>query len=192
MGLGSSSFGTLGDGSRNVFRLSVVETAMSAVGLMLAVQISLQAGVTSAALASTHPPAVAGPPLVPEAADRVRSAAGEHLRYLYTMYLAIRGCTEASQELSRPDYLPSVRLEDARRTMTTVDLAAREAGLDVDGAWAEAAPVGETTAQALKSDAPDHLDKCQRTGRLFRLVLSRLQVTLAQLGSRRPLIEKDF
>lgn len=122
----------------------------------------------------------------------VARVAEEHLKFLYTMYFAVRGCTEASELHGRPEYRPTVTVEDARRIMATVEFAAREVGLRVEEAWREASPIGQTTAEGLKTDSPGSLDKCRQSGRLFRLVLSRLQVTLTELGSKRELIEKDF
>lgn len=108
------------------------------------------------------------------------------------MYLAIRGCTEASLQFGRPEYLSSVTLLDARRIMGVVEAAAKEAGLDVDRIWADVARLGVVTAESLKTETPDRTDECRKIGSVFRVDLGNLQNALTKLGSKRAVIEKDF
>ena len=124
--------------------------------------------------------------------EQRKTEAETHLRSLYAFYLAMKGCTEASEELTKTEFRPSISLDDARRTMTAADAAAKEVGLDVDGIWAKAAPVGELSAASLKVDTPENLDKCRRSARLFRTILSRFQLAVSALGYRGSLIGKDF
>ena len=76
--------------------------------------------------------------------------------------------------------------------MSDADAAARDAGLDVDAAWIQAAPIGRTAANALKVDKPGNAEKCRDVGPAFGSLLYRLQAALRKLGSTRTLIEKDF
>mgnify|MGYP000553570344 CR=1 FL=1 len=76
--------------------------------------------------------------------------------------------------------------------MKVVDATASKAGLDVDRIWVEVAPVGLITAEALKVDRPDNIQKCREIGSVFRMDLANLQNVVSKLGARRPLIEKDF
>ena len=122
----------------------------------------------------------------------VDRAAEEFLRHLYAVYLALRACTEASQQIGKPEYMPTVSLEEARRTMRTVDEASKEVGLDVDRIWAEIGPVGLITAEAIKTDTPNNLANCRNIGGIFRFYLGNLKNTLKDLGYKRSLIEKDF
>lgn len=64
-----------------------------------------------------------------------RAVAEGHLKFLYTMYFAVKGCTEAAAEFSQPEFLPPVSLEEVRRFTASADAAAREVGVDVDRAW---------------------------------------------------------
>lgn len=123
--------------------------------------------------------------------QRRREAEG-HLQNLYTFYFAVKGCAEASEELGKPEYKPSISLDDARRTMTAADSAAKSAGLDTASIWAKAAPLGELTAAGLESDTPGNLGNCRRSTRLFRIIVSRFQTAVAALGFSGTLIEKDF
>ncbi len=124
--------------------------------------------------------------------SRAREAAEEHLKFLYTSYFTIRGCTEASATLNNPEYKPSLDLEDAREIMRSVEMAGKEVGVDVDTAWAVASPIGEVVANTLKRDLPGNLEKCKLSGRYFRLILTRFQAAIHQLGSKRSLLKKDF
>lgn len=121
-----------------------------------------------------------------------RMVAEGHLKFLYTMYFAVKGCTEAAQELSKPEFMPPVSLDEVRRITANADAAAREAGVDVDHAWIMASPIGQATGEALKKDTPDNLRKCRQTGTFVRSILARLQLSLTGLGSHRSIIEKDF
>lgn len=123
---------------------------------------------------------------------RRRAAAEGHLKFLYTMYFAVKGCTEAAAEFSQPDFLPPVNLEDVRRYTANADAAAREVGVDVDRAWIAASPVGQATGEALKKDTPGNRNKCHQTGSFVRSILAQLQLALTGLGSNRSIIEKDF
>lgn len=121
-----------------------------------------------------------------------RAAAEELVRHLYAVYLAVRACTEAGQQLGKPEFTPAVPLEEARRTMRMVDAAAKEVGIDVDRIWADVGPLGLITAEAIKADTPGNLANCRNIGGIFRIDLGNLQNALRQLGSQRALIEKDF
>ncbi|MFG1388733.1 hypothetical protein [Xanthobacter versatilis] len=124
-------------------------------------------------------------------ADRRKAAEGD-LKFLYTMYFAIKGCTTAAQNLSKPEFLPSVSLDDVRRITANADAAARDVGIDVDRAWLVASPVGQATAEALQKDTADNLAKCKLTGSFVRSIVARLQMALTELGSTKSIIEKDF
>lgn len=123
---------------------------------------------------------------------RRRMVAEGHLKFLYAMYFAVKGCTEAAREFSKPDFLPPVSLDEVRRLTATADAAAREVGVDVDRAWIVASPIGQATGEALKKDTPENLKKCRQTGTFVRSVLAQLQLSLTGLGSKRSIIEKDF
>ena len=131
-------------------------------------------------------------PLDPGRQKEARDAAEQFLRHLYAVYFAVRGCSEASLQFGKPEYLSSVTLEEARRTMKVVDAAAKEAGLDVERIWVEVALLGVITAEALKVDRPDNAQKCREIGNVFRVDLGNLQNVVSKLGAKRPLIEKDF
>ncbi|MFG1244464.1 hypothetical protein [Xanthobacter versatilis] len=122
----------------------------------------------------------------------LRKAADSHLRFLYAMYFAIKGCTEAAQEFSKSELLPSVTFAEAKRLLANADAAAREVGIDVDRVWLETVPMGQTVAEALKKDTLDAREQCQKTGRFIRLIVARLQSVLIELGGHLPIIEKDF
>ena len=119
-------------------------------------------------------------------------AADAYLRHLYSVYLSIRGCTEASRELNKAEFMPTVSFGDARRIMRNVDIAAKEVGIDTDRLWVEIGPLGLITAEAVKKDTPTNLALCARVGSVFRIDLGNLQNVLVALGSKRALIEKDF
>ena len=139
-------------------------------------------------------PAPERSPRVSPSAPRpgARAAAEEYLRHIYAVYLSIRGCSEASAARGKPELLPSVPLDEVRRAMRQIDLAAKEVGLDVEALWAEISPVGLITAEALKADTPANLENCARLGGVFRVDLGNLQNALNALGSSRVVIEKDF
>jgi hypothetical protein len=120
------------------------------------------------------------------------AAAEEHLKFLYASYFTVKGCTEASIEFAKKEFLPTVSLDEARETMREVEEAAKEMGLDVEGAWITASPIGETTAAALKKDTDGNLQRCKLAGRYFRLILARFQAAITGLGSKRSVIRKDF
>lgn len=149
------------------------------------------------AIGSTEP-SIAASNAAPAAAHpgddlaRRRGVAEGHLKFLYTMYFAVKGCTEAAAEFSKPEFLPPVNLEDVRRFTANADAAAREVGVDVDRAWIVASPVGQATGESLKQDTPDNRHKCHQTGSFVRSILAQLQLVLTGLGSNRAIIEKDF
>lgn len=99
------------------------------------------------AVADARPPPLVQQPEQSHLTDK--EIAEDRLKYLYTTYLGIKGCTEASRELAKPEYMPLVSVEEARRIMSEVDAIARDTGLDIDAAWIQAAPIGRTTANAL-------------------------------------------
>lgn len=136
-------------------------------------------------LNSARPLAVAGQ-------DSAREAAEQLLKHMYAVYLGLRGCTEAALQLGKPEYAPTISLDDVRRTMRAVDSAAKEAGLDIDRLWSEIAPLGLVTAEALKSGSGAHVEQCRSIAGVFRIDLGNFQSVLGQLGTKRPLIEKDF
>lgn len=141
------------------------------------------------AAANEQPPPAEGP--APVRAQIVR-AAEQHLRSLYVVYLAIKGCTEASREEGTPEYLPSVTLEKARSILSEVDTAAQELQLDVNEAWLAASPIGQITAEDIKVDQEIGPEKCRRVGATFKTVLGDLEETLTALGSRRLPIRRNF
>lgn len=121
-----------------------------------------------------------------------RAIAEGHLKFLYAMYFAVKGCTEAARELSKPELMPPVSLDEVRRITASADAAAREVGVDVDHAWIVASPIGQAAGEALKKDTPDNRQKCHQTGSFVRSITAQLQISLSGLGSRRSIIEKDF
>jgi hypothetical protein len=121
-----------------------------------------------------------------------RAAATTLLRHLYAVHLSLRGCAEAARRHNKPEFLPAVGLEEAKRAMTVTDEASRTVGLDVDGIWSEVAPMATVTAESLKADTPENVENCARVGSVFRIDLANLQNALRALGSTRTLIEKDF
>lgn len=131
-------------------------------------------------------------PLASAEQGGAREAAERLLKHMYAVYLGIRGCTEAAMQLGKPEHMPAISLDDARRTMRAVDLAAREAGLDIDRLWSEIAPLGVVTAEALKGGTVANLEQCRTIGSVFRIDLANFQNVIGGLGSSRPLIEKDF
>lgn len=141
--------------------------------------------------AAFDPPVISGP-LDPARQKDARQAAERFLRHLYAVYFVIRGCSEASLRMGKPEYLSDVSPDEARRTMKLVDAAAKEVGLEVDRIWIEAAPLGLITAESLKVDDPDNARKCREIGSVFRVDLGNLQNVVSKLGTKRPLIEKDF
>lgn len=159
--------------------------------------IALPVVATLLVLASQDPSQTDLPTRAPRSAPApeqpgARAAAEQFLRHLYAVYLAIRACTEAGQQFGKPEFMPAVTLDEARRTMRTVDLAGKEVGIDVDRIWADVGPLGLITAEAVKADTPGNLANCRNIGGIFRIDLGNLQNTLRQLGSERALIEKDF
>lgn len=152
-------------------------------------------GLAAPGLAAQRLAATTSTPEATRPADDVvkrRTVAEGHLKFLYAMYFAVKGCTEAAHELSKPELLPSVSLDEVRRITGHADAAAREVGVDVDRAWIEASPIGQATGEALKKDTPDNLQKCRQTGTFVRSILAQLQLSLTGLGSHRSIIEKDF
>jgi len=128
----------------------------------------------------------------PEDIEGWKREAEGHLKFLYAVYFAIKGCTEASVELAREEYRPSVNLDEARATVMRAEAASRKVGLDVDGAWQQASPIGQITAESLKADTPVNLDRCRRTGRYFKNIVSQLQLALTELGSQEAIFQRDF
>src|SRR5215207_3505103 len=104
----------------------------------------------------------------------------------------LKGCTEASTELAKDEYRPSVNVDEVRATVMRAEAASRKAGLDIERAWQIASPVGQITAKSLKADTPVNLDRCQRTGRYFKNIVNALQLALTDLGSQDPILLKDF
>lgn len=147
-------------------------------------------GVGEAKAASSTTAPQAGP----DGGDPARQklVAEGHLKFLYAMYFAVKGCTEAAREFSKPEFLPPVSLEEVRRITSNADAAAREVGVDVDRAWIVASPIGQATGEALKKDTPENLRKCRQTGTFVRSAMAQLQISLTGLGSHRSIIEKDF
>ena len=165
-----------------------LQVAPSALPMILAAALAVQGLPAGAAF---EPPAISQP-LDPGRQKDARDAAEQFLRHLYAVYFAVRGCSEASLQFGKPEYLSNVTLDEARRTMRVVDAAAKEVGLDVDRIWIEVAPLGLITAEALKVDRPDNAQKCREIGSVFRVDLGNLQNVVSKLGTKRPLIEKDF
>lgn len=121
-----------------------------------------------------------------------RTQAANHLKFLYTMYLAIRGCTEASQEQSEPRFKPTVSLSEAQKVLRAADASARSVGIDVDRAWFDTSSIGQAVGEALKQATEENFRKCQQSGMMFRTTTSQLQMAIARLKGTIPLIEKDF
>ncbi|MFG1478698.1 hypothetical protein V5F53_08515 [Xanthobacter sp. V4C-4] len=122
----------------------------------------------------------------------LRAQATGHLKFLYTMYFAIRACTEAAQEQFEPAFRPTVSLAEAQRVLKAADASARSVGVDVDRAWLEMSPIGQAAGEALKQRSADAFKKCQQSGMFFRTATSKLQLVITQMNGTVPLIEKDF
>ncbi|MGR7997914.1 hypothetical protein [Xanthobacter sp. ZOL 2024] len=127
----------------------------------------------------------------PAPAD-MRTQATAHLKFLYAMYFAIRGCTEAADEQSEPKFKPTVSLAEAQRILRAADVSARSVGIDVDQAWLEMSSIGQAAGEALKQKDENNFQKCHQSGMFFRTITSKLQMTIIQLKGSIPLIEKDF
>lgn len=136
--------------------------------------------------------AAGGPPADQRRVADARGAAGEVLAHVYAVYLGIRGCAEASRELGRAEFLPTIGLDEVREAMRAVDAAAREAKFDVDAIWARISPLGLATAEAVKKGTPDNERTCKALGSVFRADLSTLQNVFNFLGVSRSIILKDF
>lgn len=142
-----------------------------------------------------------GPALAAEAGARADTTSTErskaeaihsYLKHVYSVYLGLRACTELSTEQNDRSFLPSVPLDEARRTLRSIDAAALEVRIDTNEAWAAAAPQAEVTAEALKVEAFGHVEQCHQLGRLFRIDVSNLQALLQSLGAKTTLITKDY
>lgn len=131
-------------------------------------------------------------PRDPARAAEARAAASAFLRHLYAVHVSLRGCAEAARQYGKPEFLPGIGLDEARRAMALVDEASRAVSLDVDGIWAEVSPLATVTAEALKADTAENVANCARIGGVFRIDLANLQNALRALGWIRSLIEKDF
>ena len=115
-----------------------------------------------------------------------------YLKHAYSVYLALRACTELSAEQNDRSFLPSVALEEARRTLRAIDAATAEVRIDSNAAWAAAAPRAEVTAEALKAEPNKHVEDCHRVGGLFRIDASNLQPLLQSLGAKTTILSKDY
>lgn len=126
--------------------------------------------------------------------DRAKKVAAvdSYLKHIYSVYLGLRACTEMSAEQKDPSFLPSVSLDEARKTLKSIDAAAAEVKIDSNASWAAAAPRAEVTAEALKMDPAKHLGFCQKMGSLFRVDGSNLQSLLTSLGAKTVVIRKDY
>ncbi|MCX8252975.1 MAG: hypothetical protein OTI36_03230 [Beijerinckiaceae bacterium] len=120
------------------------------------------------------------------------AAVDSYLRHIYSVYLGVRACTEMSTEQKDQSFLPSVSLDEARKTLKSIDAAAAEVKIDSNASWVAAAPRAEVTAEALKIDPAKHLGFCQKMGSLFRVDGSNLQSLLTSLGAKTPIIQKDY
>ena len=127
----------------------------------------------------------------PTPAD-LRAQAFGHLKFLYGMYFAIRGCTEAYQEQSEPNFKPTVSLSEAQNVLRAADASSRAVGVDVDRAWFEMSSIGQAAGEALKYKSDENFSKCKQSGMFFRTITSRLQMTIKSLNGYIPLIEKDY
>lgn len=154
---------------------------------VLGTVLAVTAGPAAAAPgAGTSPPAAA-----PSAAD-LRTQATAHLKFLYAMYFAVRGCTEAAEEQAEPRFRPTVSLAEAQRVLRAADAAARAVDIKVDAAWLEMSAIGQAAGEALKLKSDENFQKCRQSGTFFRTITSKLQMAIAGLSGSIPLIEKDF
>lgn len=172
---------------KHVVGLVPIPSALIPLALVVAIAGISPAETGLAAPASS--PEVAAPG---EDMAKRRAVAEGHLKFLYAMYFAVKGCTEAAREFSKPEFLPSVSLDEVRRITANADAAAREVGIDVDRAWIVASPIGQAAGEALKQDTPGNLQKCRQAGSFVRSILAQLQISLTGLGGNRPVIEKEF
>ena len=132
-------------------------------------------------------------PFTPESGVGSREAAERYLRHLYAVYLSVRACEQTSGKENKPELMPSVSLEEARRIMRLVEAASTELRIDVDRVWAEISPVGLITAESLRTQSLNtQAELCGQIGGVFRIDLGNLQNVLTHLGSKRSIIEKDF
>lgn len=116
----------------------------------------------------------------------LRKEALAHLRFLHGMSFAIRGCMEAARAV--PQMRPALGGEVAEQALRAAETRARQAGLPVDDALREATPVGLATARAIQAPTPENLRQCRQSGKLFRLILERLDAVMRELaGSDAPM-----
>lgn len=127
----------------------------------------------------------------PTPAD-LRGQAVSHLKFMYGMYFAIRGCSEAYNAQAEPNFKPKITLAEAQQVLRAADAAARSVGIDVDKAWLEMSSIGQAAGEALKMKTDDNYKKCQQSGMFFRTITSRLQMTIRKLDGNIHIIEKDY
>ncbi|WP_348841904.1 hypothetical protein [Xanthobacter sp. KR7-65] len=127
----------------------------------------------------------------PTPAD-LRGQAVSHLKFMYGMYFAIRGCSEAYNAQAEPNFKPTITLAEAQQVLRAADAAARSVGIDVDKAWLEMSSIGQAAGEALKMKTDDNYKKCQQSGMFFRTITSRLQMTIRKLDGNIHIIEKDY
>ncbi len=127
------------------------------------------------------------------AADRSKTTAVDaYLKHAYTVYFGLRACSELSAELHDGSFLPSVPLEESRRTLKSIDAAAAEVSIDANAVWLAAAPGASVTAEALKADPGAHVEHCRKMGSLFRVNVGNLQPLLQSLGAKTVIMTKDY
>ncbi len=157
---------------------------------------------TAALLASAIPgaPLLAAATGVTSGADAMKQVPAEvrkasvasYLRHLYAVYFGIRACVEMSVAQDDHSLASEVSLGEARRTLKLIDAASAEVGIDADEVWTAVAPLASVTAEALKANPPDNLERCHALGALFRTDVGNLQGNLRLLGAKTLLIPKDY
>lgn len=164
---------------------SMVKAMKRSARVLLVSALLLAAAAEGTAMAATEPGAAASP-------TELRAQATEHLKFLYAMYFAIRGCTEAAEEQGEPRFRPTVSYAEAQSVLRAADEAARAVGVDVDAAWLEMSAVGQAAGEALKTRGDGNFQKCQQSGMFFRTITSRLQMTIRSINGTIPIIRRDY
>ena len=161
--------------------------------LVIAISIVLQ-GSSHANTDQVEPSSSSGAGVPDEAISDTegRNAGTQILRHIYAVYLSLRTCSNLAVEPGKAGYTPSVTLEEARRALQSIDGAAKSAGIDVAQIWSDIAPLGLVTAEALRTDNPEHLAACRVIGGVFHTDEANLQVILRKLGKPVELIQKDY
>ena len=161
--------------------LPMAAAALLASAIPGAPLLAAATGVTSGADAMTQ---------VPE--DVRKAAVASYLRHLYAVYFGIRACAEMSVAQDDRSLASEVSLEEARKKLKLIDAASAEVGIDAQEVWTAVVPLASVTAEALKANPSDSLERCHALGALFRTDVGNLQGNLRLLGAKTLLMPKDY